>query len=449
MLERPWKFTILVLSLCLLAAMMLAVPFNRIAADDYCYIQKAQYLGFWASQIDFYTRWTGRMAATLHQILVGLWVVKTGKLGFYTTVSVVSLFLATLFAARPVFGRNSFVASAFLISVALYLTPNRAETIFWLAGSATYLWPASFLMIAAGILLRSDGSRLSLACLSASLTLAVTSNETVGAVLVVLAICWIGVRIRGRGLDPAVNLHRWAFVLTGSSAIVVSFSAVLFAPGNAARAANFSGPPVEFLLIRNVYITREFLDTVVSPQLAVLAAFAVIVANLMSPPKGRESDSVSTRLLVLALSALALAYLYCLPATSLFGGMPPDRGHITFYLFLLPIVVVAGRSLYPVIVHQRARYLLLGFSLFYLCGLVADRLIESERQFALAKAYAQVFDVNQAKLTGAAHTDMQVVIQALAPSGPLHLTQISRDPEHWENQCIADAFQISGGVTGL
>lgn len=128
------------------------IPFVRFSDDDFGFLGRSVLSNFWNIQIGTYLGWTGRFTSTFLQTIFGYISTLEGKPVLYSIFA----FLILLFAFAVIYSRtlglkiwNARVIILSCVSfVALYiLTPNKAESWYWMTGSITYLWPIIFLVL--------------------------------------------------------------------------------------------------------------------------------------------------------------------------------------------------------------------------------------------------------------------------------------------------------------
>lgn len=242
-MKKVVSFSLTVFSALGLMKIFSILPFNRFADDDFGYLGAGLANNFWHSQVSTYLTWTGRFTSTFILSLSGIFEGRQGNPIVYSLITFLFLLLAFVVFYSRLLGLKVWNIRVILFScvsfIALYiLTPNKAESWYWMTGSATYLWPIIFLALGIANIFAKKVRKIDYILSFVFIFLSVAGNEAFGlltvAVLVGLAICKILIKRPNK------------LLLTMASAAVISFAIVYFAPGNVARASSGGSNPMSW-----------------------------------------------------------------------------------------------------------------------------------------------------------------------------------------------------------
>lgn len=212
------------------------------AADDFCYGYGAQLRGVVQNVVHEYFNWGGRFSAT---IIMGAFAVSSELLLKHTYLVPLTVLLLNLLAARHLFQTMEISNKAvFLFFFAMLIATFRMrDSMFWLAGAATYgVACAIFLVLVAEeyrIFVRAFApSRARVAVLSVAAFILSGFNETVmlahiSLLLPLCAFCFV--RKQGRVV---------AWIL---AAAIIGGAISALAPGNFIRPSHLTSHPSLFL----------------------------------------------------------------------------------------------------------------------------------------------------------------------------------------------------------
>jgi len=433
-------------ALVVIAAALVVLSDARMASDDYALAARGRSEGVFDVVSAMYASWSGRWA---------LFLVATGGLASvdpfahypWLLVGVWSVFALGLAAlVRAALGDRASRGSVFVGATLLFalcfarLTPaGAAETFFWFTGGVPYLASVGLLFLVVGRLCSPHAkSRASIAVTTLAAALAAGLQEVVALVLVVAlaALLVYAAVVRRERVGGA------ALVFAGAAA---SFAAVVFAPGNAKRAAreSFGGQHVGETFMNVVDSCKELLGGALTSPLLLAGCAAAAFAASRAAPLAR-----STRIAVAAVG-LALPLVALAAALHVTGGWIAPRMFASIALLfdvgLLAAVVagIRGRTgLSRVSTLEPVALVLLAAALV-LTG--NGRLALAESADGRPARYAagiehMLDDARAAAGAGAEHLDLSP-----PPSRPrLFVHQgLSADTEHWANRRLAELVGLS------
>lgn len=212
--------------------------FNQPSADDYCYAAKAQNLGFWEAQIDFYLGWSGRYLATA---LLSFDILVKGKFILYKlfpVLLILSLFNSIFNLVSILFiglsKKDIYVISCLFFIAYFIQMPSISEGIYWFAGSVTYQLSniISILFIGSLIRLFQLKKLKHLFFTLIYMILLIGTNETS---MVIWSATFGCIFLYRSILSKKVQYH----LLSVIGVILICSLVVILAPGNSIRGAYF------------------------------------------------------------------------------------------------------------------------------------------------------------------------------------------------------------------
>jgi hypothetical protein len=215
----------------------------RYCVDDLCSAALLHRVGFWETQVVWWTGWTGRYSATFFTSLfelIGPWVVKILPM-LLLTVLVVSL------------RRLGWILASLFVVLTLVNAPNITQSFYWQTGSLNYVAPFIFLNTFIG-LLAFPPKKLNV-FLPAVLTFVAGgfSEAYVLAQIVLLFIILLVIKV----ILPK-DKHRMRFILSGIVGSILSLTLVYLAPGNASRAVTVTHPSDLVFVIKSTLLGTKW-----------------------------------------------------------------------------------------------------------------------------------------------------------------------------------------------
>lgn len=474
--EDRWMRAAIFGSMLLFAALVMLLIlaptlWNRIAIDDFCYGGQKREQGLLGMQRHWYMTWSGRTFATAIITSVSVLVRKSGSLAAYSITTVACLVATSALLLRRSLQIPRWVAGClgcFAVTLLFLMTPDPGESWYWLAGSASYLWPITMITLTGSLVV---GPAVVLPrWLHAGITalaafFGAAGNETLGFLFVLscgvaLLLQWLtntsGSLARRLASFSTTLRTRTAIALVASG---VSFLIMAAAPGNAARQALMTPVSTFEALSIAAGAVQIYLD-VARAHDTLLLCFALFVAMAVAwygaradRASQRNAASVFGQLAVVALLLLASALVYGLPGARTGGTMPPPRSHITVAFFWLVAAAYAGYliSALPSAIAPKPWF----SALLCLASIHVghEGLRQVPRLYGAvhaAQTYANAYDSEFfRKLRKGGRSRQRTTplsCSALPNSGPLHSAQLTPDSNHWINACVAEYFGVSAVV---
>jgi hypothetical protein len=452
--------------------LILPAPSNRMAIDDFCYAAGWQEHGLWGMQVYFWRAWTGRFFATWLITFVSYLAHKRGLLAPYSLITFAALFAASILATQRWMRVPWTVAIAigsFLVALLFLLTPDPPQSWYWLAGSASYLWP--IIMAAVTLYLAGDpllagtppiGARWRVRTRQAALGLAAfcatAGNETFGLLFLLTAALGLAAALWPRamrsGRDVITILTSPFGIVFGASA--ASFLLMFLAPGNAQRRSQLH--PVAFLEAVSIAAAQApqlYLDLAHAHDALLCSAVALLTFTTAWFGADAEGEAAPLerigKVILLALLVLASSIFYGLPAALSMAMLPPTRSHITVVFIALCAVAAAARLLAPLVRGARRSVIpgaLVGAAAVVVLFFALQQIARMHASATVPRAYAAVYDANFVRLRAArvSPPSSALLLSSLPDGAPLYSAQVSNNPEDWVNRCVSRFFQLPGGV---
>jgi hypothetical protein len=446
--------------------LLLPAPSNRMAIDDFCYAADWREHGLWGMQVYFWRAWTGRVFATWLITLVSYLAHKRGLLAAYSLITFAALSGASILATQRwlrVPWTVAIAVGSFLVSLLFVLTPDPPQSWYWLAGSASYLWP--IILAAVTLYLARDpliGARWRVRARQAALGLAAfcatAGNETFGllflltAALGLAAALWTRARRSGRDVMTLLTSPRGIVFAASAAAFLLMF----LAPGNAQRRSQLH--PVTFLEAVSIAAAQApqlYFDFARAHDALLCSAVALLTfttAWFGADAEGEAAPLESIgKLILLTLLLLASSVFYGLPAAVSMAMLPPTRSHITIAFIALCGVAAAARLLAPLVRGPSRSVIpgaLVGAAAVVVLFFALQQIARMHAFATVPRVYAAAYDENFARLRAArlSPPSSALLLSSLPDSSPLYSAQVSNDPADWVNRCVSRFFQLPGGV---
>ena len=464
-LLRPLFIAMAIFDAAFLCFVALAAWNNRLAIDDFGYLAKRNEFGTWGGAVWFYTHWTGRFAASL---LIGgtggVTAESGGHLTGYTLAMFVFIIAGLSFLLLRIGGRfkvalsttASLVVGTFVCALLVLGTRSVGDVWFWLAGSATYIWPFGLLFFALGLLMPAQPGRGAIAGASVLLLFIPLFNDSL-ALLILPALTWRLGKDVWFGTAAVPPLRRLftspvfvPFLCCGAAWLVCSL-----APGQKIRVVatgglHFAGAPKMFLLS----LVRGGGYLLLKHGHAFL--LSLLVGWAVGSVERKQANSIALvrplagrRLRNLLLVILTVALLTFSPSILAYGFVI-DRVYIYLTIALVVASFIGGATLaqtdvYPV-APRRAVFVatvatLIGATLLWGYDVFAGKTMT---------AYARAYDVRFASLqqlrtappAALPAAGEPVNLVPLPSSGPLYNAEILHNPHHWINTALQEGLQL-------
>jgi hypothetical protein len=427
------------------------------SVDDFCLFALVRDPGWAAAQRQMYHDHSGRFVATA--LITGLgWLIDrlgAGLPGPFTLLPLLAIAailwlcwrtLARLFPERPAAQRA--IATAFSGALLLATLPGAGELLFWASGMASYLplllllWHL-MLRVADTLKGRRPPGGGETALLTALAFLVAGTHELGGPLILPLLAAWAEAG-RRRGWRRS----GFAWLAAIGAGALIACAIVLAAPGNGTRLSDYPGSGD---LLRA--LPMGLVDTVIflamrvaaaPPLLGGLALAWLLAARRPSPPAPAAAAGwllPATWLAVLLVTGIASRYAV--------DHALPRRGLDLLYALGVPALAFAATW------HGRVRgaAILAGWSAarrraapvvaILLCLAGAGEWRAMWAAAVTGPGYRREYDARVALLAGAPAGARVAVPAFLHRSRLLLIDELSTDPGHWHNRCVADYFRLA------
>lgn len=471
--NRPYStaenLTLGLLGLVALAVILLFSALGWYAhpsTDDICMAAGVREDGLWWHLLNHYMTWSGRYSGNAFYAIYPL--LSGGLLGGYQFIALLlllSLFTATAFLLARLLqrGMNDFpVVVAALLFTAVYVLGLRspASSLYWMAGSLSYLSANILLLVIGGLMLRladrqqaKRGVWLTLILLAGLLVLAIGGNET-GMLLIAATVAMVALMRLRLGWKGA-----WPWLLLLLVATVCS-ALVYFAPGNAVRNSTFPFQhnlmfAIEGSLGMGVWTLLGWLRNPVFIGMTLLTPFLTV---LLCRNAQRRLQPGKRHLALLTALTLGLPFLLEFPAWWAMGGWPPPRTVDAIYFAFLAgwLLTVGALTLYllpPAQAESRPYLRTGGMVAFALSALLMVLAVSINGRFQHAQMdlryAAPVYDaymqqryalIDEARANG----KRQLIVPGFDSQFPrsIYFNDIVPLSTDWRNVCYAQYFGL-------
>jgi hypothetical protein len=449
---------LLLFALLIVSMAFAPATYNRLAADDFCY-PKGGDIGLWQLQIDWWRNWSGRHFATLLITIVPNLSRESGSLALYSMISfglvLVSFFLCARQLRLSVFA--SCVLGMLCFGTLFLATPNQAESWYWLAGSASYLWP---LLLTNGCLylgLRKQHTQRTYLAGGLLACWATAGNETYGLLFclvlwgMALATIWSLYRqTSDETLFVRCQRHsslRYLILLGCTSGL--SFLLMYLSPGNAVRQSRL--PSQHSLLSMWPEVLSSGPTTLLSIGETHWRLFAILMVLSFcltrSTPlfASRTWKQMAMHLAGSAVLLVGLSVLFMFPSYYVSGTPQPMRSVITMVYMLVIASILLGLFLRDSLPKRlpTTEWLAIAACLLALQSLHSYQHLNwnaVEGRIQQARRYANAYDTWYQTLRKQRGAKV-LRYRDLPGAGVLYATRFQTDPAHWSNKCIATFFQ--------
>ncbi|MEZ5451610.1 MAG: hypothetical protein R3E93_02145 [Thiothrix sp.] len=353
------KISLALLALITLAVILLFIALGQYAhpsADDLCMAEGVQREGLWPHLWHHYQEWSGRYSGNAFYAIYPL--LSGGLIYGYKFIAL--LLLLSLFTATAFFLSRLFLARMngwpVVITALLFTTVyvlglrSPASSLYWMAGSLSYLTANILLLLMAGLMLQltdrqhaGKGLALPLAASLLVVLLAVGANET-GMLMTAAAVTAMLLARLRKGWRAA-----WPWLVLFAIAAACS-AVVYFAPGNTVRESTFR---YGHDLVRAIQGSLgmgawTMLGWVQNPVFLLATVLTPFMAALLARSGMRQFQPRKRHLALFALATLLLPILLEFPAWWAIGGWPPVRTvDAIYFVFLCAWLFTVGAfSLY-------------------------------------------------------------------------------------------------------
>lgn len=445
----------------------------RYTADDYCQAYILRDMGFFPSQVYWYTTLVGRFAynftfntilafgapvlpiiplALLLALLAGWsWIFHQAGRGLhFERPALVSVWLATG-----------------LVFVVLASSPDVRQVLYWASGISNYLTPLIFLALILGtltgqlrrVMTGNRSTRISMVSIFALPLFAGGFTEVYSASqMVVFALLLLGFI----GLDHSPNKRQALLILSlGLAGAVLSFLIVYFSPAVAIRQQNFPPHPALFALVGMtlehlaIFLKRQVELNTLLVALAILAPMMVTFLSgsqmaWLEPLYRRHHRRFLAALFLVPLIGLALITVCFAVHAWATSSYPPGRTILIPNLWLMLTLMVWGglaglgmRAEIPEKHGTTAWFFMLLLLALAFFGPLRETIRLGREELPVATRFARAWDEQDAFLRQAAQQGVQSIGMP-AIDNYYHVEQL-RPPSstyYWVNGCVSRYYQI-------
>ena len=361
--------TIILVAFCIsIIPVLYAGLFTHPVADDYSFSYRVHdaiqnrssvIAAVIDTVVNTYNNWQGTFSATaLFSLQPGVFSPSCYFLTSFIMVGALigsTFFLFTTIVKRMLCGKNSHVIiiSCLTLLMSIQFVPNANQAFYWFNGSAYYTLFYSLALVFFTLLLRLrtvELKRKRIANLVLILILAVIiggGNYTTALIMAELTALVTIIEFYQR------SPKKWLFAVILVT-YLIAFSANAIAPGNSVRATAVTGlNPVKAILLSFYYAAVSICNWTAVPQFVYVAAIAILSVFLI--PKCSIKFNYPLLNLGIAFSLFASQMTPPLYAMSNIG----DGRQIDIYYY--------------------SYYLLMAFSVFYICGWAYRRLVQDNK----------------------------------------------------------------------
>lgn len=446
-IETIIKSDSFIMLLCFLVIIPFVVIayFNQPSGDDFCYIAKAQNLGFWNAQIDWYIGWSGRYLSSAILSLnplrgENLYIYKLLPVliigGLYVSiVNLVSLFFERLIK------KDILKVSAVILAVYLSIMPNISEGVYWFAGSITYQLSniiSVFLFYNIIKLLRFNRVKNLGYAIVFTILLMGTNETTMVIVDFVLGSIFFYKSIS----DKKIHYQLLCIALVALLCSLV----VALAPGNFVRGGFF---PEKHQLFSSVFNSFKSLIISTIKWSPLLISLVYLFYNYLK----KNVIGISSKLL----NVNPILVLIVICVFSLFGffisywsmGIPPPSRTVNImcfyyiigfiYITLIILFKFEMKDKYFVLMNSNIKYFLIVLVFGYLGRVSNVRIVYAD--LLLGRAYEYDLELTERyKVIQSCQSDICQVLKLSNTPATLFVSDITTDAENWRNECYKSYF---------
>jgi hypothetical protein len=402
--------------------------FSRYIADDFEFANAARGLGLVGAFTQWYSSWSGRFSATLLLTLLG----RCGPaVAPFVPVSIVLLWIcAASLAVRRLWPDAQPVAGLALAISFVYgclELPDLFQSLFWQSGAITYALPLVILTFALARILTERTGRWRIYGEPAVLSFFAAGFSEIAALSMVAFSVIAAIFASGR-------LRRCAcFSLSGA---ILALLIIAAAPGNGARRAHFSPPPLAEQISLTVKSTIAFLTDI--PARSGLGIIVIALTAILAGTGSRDVRMLRRAALATLVTAVASAAVAHFAPIHVGYGVPSARALITPHFFILCAVVAVGLLIGA---SQRSARLEAVLWSALVVAVAAGPLLAAKRNAELvpsSRAFAARWDNIEHKMLTSKGKDVRV----RAPADVGGLFFISDDPSFWTNRSMARYYGV-------
>ncbi len=314
--------------------------YTRFMADDFCSAYYANRFGLLRSIWYWYITWSGRYTAFAFDWLV---LIKTlGPYGAHLVppialvIWLIAMIAAIYISLRMIAPRSAIlgvaiaIGTSFVLAV-IALSPDIAQSYFWLNGMRSYSLPLVILSLYAFLFqwilprLKSDKAVLWACLIAFGSTFANGGfSETYAVLQLIMLTLLTGIRwfSNGRKIDTTLKL-----LAAASLGAIASMIIIALAPGNALRKATFPPTPSLIKLLEiSLGAYLSFIQNIVlTPQKITAFTGAILVSAWAGTGYKNQIKLQRWTIPAQVISGVVLSFICIPPAVSAYAEPPPAR----------------------------------------------------------------------------------------------------------------------------
>ncbi|WP_322507958.1 DUF6056 family protein, partial [Anaerolinea sp.] len=450
----PW-FILALFALLGWGAGMVIAQYNRLYADDYCYLNILHENGWLKANVHAYLHITGRFAGHFLDFIAYYLGESIAPLGIYVLFAAggggLYLLLRTLYPQSKVWHTASLAAALPLF--ALITTANPVQSVFWTLHALSVCAGLGFLLLTFRQVFRwmdtppARKNRLGLFLL-AVFTGGFHETLSIFGILFLSLLAWLDWRSQRHKENqkvPPVSAIAAMGLFAGSLIVIL-------APGNASRMAEigFSFTPQEILMQASELVLSSFRWMLGGPYQNGFTLLVLLVIFLLGLQWGARHTIPSYGFQPLhPLEKLALFFL---PFVSILLMLLPSavlRGYFPLRSLFIPQMVLMlgafGQGIWAGTWLKKQNFRLLvpialvtTFLILWIGGLVYPAISRFHQDM---KLHAAEWDTRVVLITQARTAGQNAVL--VPPYRYIAEVDLQPDPNHWLNQCIQTYYGIT------
>ncbi len=444
-----------------LLALIYAGTFSRYLADDFCFSRLVIEHGFWGAQSHSYLTWSDRVSTVFVTSILDM----TGVTGMqllpgilitcFTTGQILLLLKLYQIQVLPITVIEVYILAGLCTFLTLYSAPSLFQSVFWRAGSVTYLMPLVILpflfilllhiaelpwrwvwIIVAGILFGFNGG---------------FSETTLAMQAMVILIAGILVFIGRKNLT---DTKPYLFSLLAAMLGTILMGGIMYAsPGNSVRMTNLPSTPglFEWVYLSLRYGLGFLYQSAISyPIPLAVAAVVGFCLAIQHDWKDISQKRMGWLFWGVPVTVFILVVTCCAPSAYAQSAYPEDRAMIgarwvmvigiLMWFYLLGAAYTLRRLRNPKYNPTndiKTGVFVIVFCCIYLVYTTLAVLASIPGYQKRADAWdARTAEINQMRQNG--QTDVQVT----ALDSVERIKEISDNPAHWVNKCAAVYYSV-------
>jgi Family of unknown function (DUF6056) len=460
--NRFWSsLPIIVLAGIALADLAYLGGYTRFMADDYCSAYYATRFGLFRSIWYWYINWSGRYTAFAFD-----WLTLTKTLGPYGAhlvppIAIATWLIATIaavyislkaIAPRSAIASVAIAISASFVLAVIVLSPDIAQSYFWLNGMRSYSLPLVVMSIYALLFVwlvprLKSNEAVWLTCIFAfGLTFANGGfSETMAALQPVMLIFITGLQWLSNDRKTDANFKVLAAATFGA---LLSLIMVAIAPGNALRKAQLPASPglIKWMEISIGAYLAYLQDILFSPQRITALLGAILVSAWAGTGYKNQITLRWWTIPAQILGGLILSFVCIPPAVYGYAAPPPPRTLSIAAFALMTFWMVASFLIGSWLARTSRSSVRLEIGLIVLATLLigvssALTMIYVNQNRSAYIAYAQKWDAMDAQILQA-RANHQVFVNIPAMLNWAALERPNDHPKFWATACYSEYYGI-------